>query len=82
MDWRQVFWLIHIMIMSDSFCLGVESNDSSSHESRGDLMVTVMIGGNLREDNLDIWETMVHLAGGVEVEFIFFNKHLKYEFFS
>ena len=34
-------------------------------------MVTVMIGGNLREDNLDIWETMVHLAGGVEVEFIF-----------
>ena len=45
-------------------------------------MVTVMIGGNLREDNLDIWETMVHLAGGVEVEFIFFNKHLKCELFQ
>ena len=27
----------------------------------------VMIGGNLREDNFDIWKSMVQLSGGEEV---------------
>ena len=54
-------WIIHVSII----LLLVFSNAGVANGGRNNSLV--MIGGGLQEDNLEIWNTLVNLAGGANV---------------
>ena len=54
-------WIIHVSII----LVLVFSNAGVANGGRNSSLV--MIGGGLQEDNLEIWNTLVNLAGGANV---------------
>ena len=54
-------WIIHVSII----LVLVFSNAGVANGGRNSSLV--MIGGGLQEDNLEIWNTLVNVAGGANV---------------
>lgn len=62
MNWLlKMGWIIHVSII----LVLVFSNAGVANGGRNSSLV--MIGGGLQEDNLEIWNTLVNLAGGANV---------------
>ena len=62
MNWLlKIRWIIHVSLLS----VLIFSNAGVANGGRNSSLV--MIGGGLQEDNLEIWNTLVNLAGGANV---------------